>query len=86
MTKDMVELAVREDRIILCFDLDFGDLVALSGKTLPGVVTFRMYSQKSEVVNRRLEECLPEVLPELANGVLVVIEDHRVRIRRLPIQ
>lgn len=35
--------AEKEKSIILTFDLDFSDIVVASGKTLPSVITFRLF-------------------------------------------
>jgi len=40
----------------------------------------------ADAVNRRLEGLLPEQAEALASGVLILVEDTRYRIRRLPIR
>lgn len=37
-----VEKAQQKERMLLVHDLDFGELVAASGATLPSVITFRL--------------------------------------------
>jgi predicted nuclease of predicted toxin-antitoxin system len=37
---EILDKALKEHRVILTHDLDFGKLIAFSGKTLPSVVTF----------------------------------------------
>jgi predicted nuclease of predicted toxin-antitoxin system len=82
---DIVALALAEDRIVLCFDLDFGALVSLSRRSLPSVVTFRTSQRSAVIVNARLDAILPALASELTTGVLATVEDQRVRVRRLPI-
>ena len=82
---EILRLAVAERRVILCFDLDFGTLVALSGERLPSVVTFRTRRRKAAFINQRLDDVLPQIVEDLAKGVLATVEDRRVRIRRLPV-
>lgn len=82
---EIIRLAITEERIILCFDLGFSDLVATAGQTIPSVITFRTTIHNAEYINRRLETILPEIEADLARGVLVTVEDTRVRIRPLPI-
>jgi hypothetical protein len=70
---------------VICFDLDFGRLVATSAAVKPSVMTFRTTGRGAAFVERKLEEILPSVLRDLDAGALVVIEDHAVRVRLLPV-
>ena len=49
---EIVEDAVRDQRVILTQDLDFSAIVALSGRTAPSVVSLRLGSSRIENVNR----------------------------------
>ena len=82
---DIIRLAAAEERIILCFDLGMAELVALSGQVLPSVITLRTSRHGVEFVNQRLDSIIPEIASELLRGVLATVEDHRVRVRSLPI-
>ena len=82
---EIVRLAVAESRIVLCFDLGVAQLVALSGKQLPSIVTLRMTRQSALFVNERLGAVLPMIAEELDRGALAAVEDFRVRVRSLPI-
>lgn len=82
---ELVEFAIRENRAILCFDLDFSAIVATSGQHRPSVITFRTTRRKATVVNDRLKQVLAEIEAELTRGVLVTVEDSRVRVRPLPV-
>ena len=77
--------AVREARIVLTFDLDFGEIVALSRGESTSVVLFRLNNTTSSFVNRRLHAVLTEAVDALRDGAVVVVEDSRHRVRRLPI-
>ncbi|MGP1679150.1 MAG: DUF5615 family PIN-like protein [Burkholderiales bacterium] len=81
----LVELARAEDRILLTFDLDFGEILALGVIARPSVAIFRLSDERADSVNRRLEGVLSEQAEALASGVLILVEDARYRIRRLPI-
>jgi predicted nuclease of predicted toxin-antitoxin system len=74
-----------ENRIVLTFDLDFGDLLAASGGDTPSVVLFRMRNQTPGAVTPRLLEILETCTDILDAGALIVVEDQRYRVRRLPI-
>ena len=82
----LVEMAQAEDRILLTFDLDFGEILALGVVARPSVVLFRLSDERADSVNRRLEGVLSEQAEALASGVLILVEDARYRIRRLPIR
>jgi predicted nuclease of predicted toxin-antitoxin system len=75
--------ALQEQRTILTFDLDFGEIVAQSGGKL--VILFRLQNTRSDHVIQRLEKVLTESSPELSQGAIVVVEESRHRIRKLPI-
>lgn len=46
----------------------------------------RLTDERADSVNRRLEGVLSEQAEALASGALILVEDARYRIRRLPIQ
>jgi predicted nuclease of predicted toxin-antitoxin system len=82
----LVERARADDRIVLTFDLDFGGILALGVLVRPSVVIFRLTDERADSVNRRLEGVLSEQTEALASGALILVEDARYRIRRLPIR
>jgi predicted nuclease of predicted toxin-antitoxin system len=77
--------AEAEKRILLTFDLDFGELLALSGGQAPSVVLFRLRNARADRVWERLTQALGSAEEELAQGAVVVVDDQTIRIRRLPI-
>ena len=81
----ILEKARAEARIVLTFDLDFADLLALDIRDSPSVVIFRLRNETPASVNPRLLEVLRERSNELENGALIIVEDSRYRMRRLPI-
>jgi predicted nuclease of predicted toxin-antitoxin system len=83
--RDIFAKARGEDRIILTFDLDFADIAAAAGTTLPSVVIFRVSDARSSSVIERLTVALDTAGPMLLSGAIVAVEDHRIRIRSLPI-
>lgn len=83
--QELVQLAVRENRIVLCFDLDLAALVAGSGSSFPSVITFRTRRRRAEFISNLLRISLPAIHADLVRGALVTIDDAGVRIRRLPV-
>jgi len=83
---EILKKAAAEGRIILTFDLDFGDMLALEIKKSPSIVIFRLHNETPASVNPRLFEVLNDRKSELEKGALIIVEDNRYRIRRLPIE
>lgn len=81
----ILEQARRQGRIVLTFDLDFGDLLAAGLYDHPSVIIFRLRNQTPASVTPRLLEILSERSQELEQGAVVIVEEARYRIRRLPI-
>ncbi|MEE9604839.1 MAG: DUF5615 family PIN-like protein [Candidatus Scalindua sp.] len=77
--------AKHEGRIILTFDLDFGEIAAASGKKIPSVITFRLRNTRTPHVIERLEKVLNDSSETLEKGAIISVEESRHRIRLLPI-
>jgi len=84
--EEIIDKARAEGRIILAHDLDFGRLMALSGKRLPSVITFRLNDMRPVLVNRCLEEVILRFAAELDEGVLISVTSYAIRVRRLPVR
>ena len=81
---DILEKARQQERIILTFDLDFGELLAVSRASVPSVIIFRLTTTVPEFVSARLLSVLSECGEDLNAGAIVTIEDNRYRLRQLP--
>lgn len=77
--------AAGEQRVILTWDLDFTEIVALSETRLVSAVVFRLLNTRSENVIRRLARVLSESAGDLEEGAIIAVEDSRHRVRLLPI-
>lgn len=75
------EKAISEGRIVLTFDLDFGEIIALSGDRRTGVVLFRLHNTRTPHVIDRLKKVLRTSGQALEQGAIVVVEESRYRIR-----
>jgi predicted nuclease of predicted toxin-antitoxin system len=82
---EVVARARADSRIVLTFDLDFGDVLALGVLDKPSVIIFRLNDEAPRAVNQRLGLVLAECSAALESGALILVEDTRYRIRRLPI-
>ncbi len=74
-----------EGRTVLTFDLDFGDLMAAAGEALPSVVIVRTRNQRPGVATPRIVDVAGRFRRDLESGAVVIIEDSRCRLRRLPL-
>jgi predicted nuclease of predicted toxin-antitoxin system len=82
---DIFAKAIAEDRIVLTFDLDFGEILALAGAAVVSVVLFRLNNTRTPFVQKRLEAVLAADATALEQGAIIVVEDGRHRVRDLPI-
>jgi predicted nuclease of predicted toxin-antitoxin system len=82
---DIVERARADSSVVLTFDLDFGDVLALGVLDRPSVIIFRLGDERPTSVNQRLAAVLKERSADLASGALILVEDTRYRVRKLPI-
>ena len=82
---DLVARAREDSSVVVTFDLDFGDILALGVLDRPSVIICRLSDERAESVNRRLATVLGERLGELESGALILVEDTRYRVRKLPI-
>ena len=71
-----------EDRIVFTLDLDFADLRKFPPGSHPGIVLFRPRSMGPSAVNEFVLKFVQETdLTSLAR-CLVIVEPHRIRLRR----
>lgn len=83
---EIILKARQENRIVLTHDLDFGALMAASGKRLPSVILFRLSNMRPDNVNVRVEQILHDHADILNEGALLSVSDGQIRVRRLPIR
>jgi len=82
---EIFEKAGGEGRVILTFDLDFGEIAAFSTGKRASVIVFRLQNARAAHVIERLAATLAPAMPELEEGAVVVVEETRHRIRRMPV-
>jgi predicted nuclease of predicted toxin-antitoxin system len=82
---EIFQKAGREQRVVLTFDLDFGEILAASAGQVVSVVLFRLRNTRADFVIQRLDAVLNQSRAELSQGAIVVVEDGRHRVRKLPI-
>lgn len=82
---DVFAKAIAEKRIILTFDLDFGEILAHAGAAVVSVILFRLNNTRTPFVQQRLATVLTADASALQKGAIIVVEDGRHRVRDLPI-
>lgn len=80
---EIFEKAYIERRILLTFDLDFGEILALSGGKRVSVILFRLHNTRTPHVIERLKKVLNDASAALEEGAIVVVEESRHRVRRV---
>lgn len=83
--REIFAKALAERRIILTFDLDFGEIAAMSQVGSPGVVVFRLRNARGNHVIDRLGAVLATSTAALGHGAVIAVEESRHRIRHLPV-
>ncbi|ACK70628.1 conserved hypothetical protein [Gloeothece citriformis PCC 7424] len=74
-----------EGRILLTMDLDFTNLLAWSGETLPSVILVRLGNENYSKINKQLQTVLTECIEDLQAGAIISVSDESFRVRHLPI-
>lgn len=83
--EQIIRKAKAEDRVVLTHDLDFGDLMAASGDTIPSIVIFRLPDMRPNNVNTHLMIVLYDYKELLHSGVILSVTQGRIRVRQLPV-
>lgn len=83
--QDIFTKANSERRVVLTFDLDFSEIASLSSGMTVSVIVFRLRNTRTSHLIERLSSTLTESDEALKAGAVVVVEDTRHRVRRLPI-
>ena len=82
----IVEAAVANSELVVTHDLDFGTILAFSGRAKPSVIIFRVQPLSAEHMHERLLRHWSGIAPALEQGAIVTVEGRSIRIRTLPIR
>ncbi len=83
--REILDLARRENRVVVTQDLDFSALLALGGFNRPSLITLRMSVSDPEAITGKVLDLLPELEDALIKGCAVSVDDFSYRVRWLPI-
>ncbi len=81
--RDLFARAVAEERILITFDLDFGDIAGAAGGAGPGVLLLRLRSPRQAHMRQRVQTAISLAAEALVAGAVVLVEDARIRIRSM---
>ena len=84
--EQIMDLADRENRILISADTDFGELLANAPVLAPSVILLRRTDKRAASLAAVILANLEQVTEDLAAGALIVISDTRIRVRRLPMK
>ncbi len=82
---EIYEFAIKNNYTIITADLDFGEILAYSKSSSPSTIVLRIEDFQVKNVNEKLKLALPKIKDELDEGSIIIIEKHRIRIKKLPI-
>ena len=71
--------------IVFTHDLDFGNILAVTGAGGPSVIQVRTQDPTPEAVGEMLLRALTNHASQLERGALVTVEPQRMRVRILPL-
>jgi predicted nuclease of predicted toxin-antitoxin system len=83
--EQILQLAAEQGRLIVTFDLDFAELVAVGGTIFPSVVLFRLRNHVPDRVSAILLAILADCEDVLNAGAFISVAEGGYRVRRLPI-
>lgn len=82
----IMEFAAQRGFVVVTHDLDFSAILAATQGRKPSVVQIRMDDIGLQSAGPRVTAALKQTESELQQGALLTVEQHRTRIRSLPIR
>ena len=83
---EILAKARQEDCILLTHDLEFGELLAASGGSLPSVIIFRLKDIRAANVSLHLFSIIERQSEALNKGAICSVTEKKARVRMLPIK
>jgi predicted nuclease of predicted toxin-antitoxin system len=80
--REIFRHAAKEHRIVITFDLDFGDIASAAADPTTSVILLRLKRARSSHLWDRLHVAIAQTHDALTAGAIVLVEDARIRVRR----
>ena len=74
-----------EDRVVVTLDADFHRFMALAASDRPSVIRIRIQGRDGAEIAHLVIAVLGACADDLALGALVSVQEHGIRVRRLPL-
>jgi|Deesub1362B_J571_1020462.scaffolds.fasta_scaffold00176_49 predicted nuclease of predicted toxin-antitoxin system len=78
---EVLELATKEERVLITFDKDFGEIAVKTKRAINGIILLRMRPESADFIKHRLLSLLKET-QQFQNKLIILAED-RFRERTL---
>ena len=83
----ILEAAASDVRVLVSADTDFGELLARTNAGSPSVMVLRRQDlRRASQVAELISLNLPVIAEDLEAGAIIVLDDDRIRVRRLPLR
>ncbi len=73
--------AAEKDRILITLDADFGNTLRFPVDDTPGVIWLRLHPPTEEAISAALDRVIHSLNTEELAGRLVVVDEHKMRVR-----
>src|ERR1700677_4384814 len=85
LDEDILGRASEEERVVVTLDADFHTLLVLSKLCKPSIIRFRIEGLRAGKFSELLQEVIQQCGEDLEAGALISVQEHQIRIRRLPV-
>jgi predicted nuclease of predicted toxin-antitoxin system len=80
--KEVMELARREDRLLITLDMHFSNIFLFPPSECPGIIVVRVRPTIPSKVDQAIKCFLQALHPEKVKNALTIVEENKFRIRK----
>lgn len=82
--RDVIDLAIQDNRVLITEDRDFGRIVFVQDRTETGVILLRYPYDMHSHVTEQLKELMDQTAEEKFTESFVVVQPNKIRFHKLP--